>query len=172
MESEIDQTSYQHMTRLPEELERKLLDVPMAVLLTKCGLLFVSDKYTLVQRLATTLSEAEVRKIAERRYTQAEINSAMDNLAKNVRRATDAGEAAPATSVKGISGRVRQPLLPENIVKLKAGSTRIQPGSLRDKVLKALRGRERTIAQLSAQLGFDAKPVVSKLREAGWVEVI
>jgi hypothetical protein len=61
--------NYQHMTSLPEALERGLLDVPAAALIKRLrkekehrSLIGASDKYTLVQFMARAVSEAEVEK--------------------------------------------------------------------------------------------------------------
>lgn len=85
-------------------------------------------------------------------------------------------EAAPAPVIKGISRTraPRQPLFPNTQVKLTKGKTKIQPGSLREEVIVTLRRRKgsATIEQLTALLKYDVKPVVIKLRDAGWVEVL
>lgn len=84
---------------------------------------------------------------------------------------------APAPVVGGISRTraPRQSLAPSAVVRLATGRTKIAPGSLRDKVIVCLRSRLKegwTIEQLRDLLKFDPKPVVAKLRDAGWVEVL
>jgi hypothetical protein len=56
------------------------------------------------------------------------------------------------------------------------GKTRIQPGSMRDKVLRQLVDKEesatpKSVSELHKALGFDPRPVLGKLREAGWVAI-
>lgn len=60
---------YQRMTPLPEDLERALLDAPCTAMLHRLrkekahrSLTGVSEKYTAVQFMARSLSEADVRK--------------------------------------------------------------------------------------------------------------
>lgn len=87
-----------------------------------------------------------------------------------------AAQAAKTAAVKGISRErmPRQAISEDSLIKLTNGKTRITAGSLRDKVLASLRESKEgwTIQQLTKRLKFDVKPVVAKLRAAGWVEVI
>lgn len=80
--------------------------------------------------------------------------------------------------IKGISRTraPRQPLEPGTVVVMMKGKTKIQPGSLRDRVLKALEQHDgpMSIADLIAKSTVKMEPlkgVIGKLREAGWVEV-
>lgn len=76
------------------------------------------------------------------------------------------------TYVAGISARVRHGMFRDDaLVTRKEGKTRIQKESLRAQLLKALERKSKTVHELEKQLGFDPRPVLGKLREAGWVEV-
>lgn len=145
--SQITSTDFQRMTGLPEDLERALLDLPMGALLKPLGLAGASDKYLAVQRLAREFPEAKLRKL---------VRSGGQGVVQ---------EAPAAPDPQPLGGR----LLPATLVALAEGRTAIQPGSLRAQVLKALVGGALTLAQLGERLGFDPKPVVAKLRAAGWV---
>lgn len=82
-------------------------------------------------------------------------------------------EQAPI--IKGISRTraPRQPLDDSSVVKLTKGTTRIKPGSLRAQVLAELkREYSMSIRALQQAMAFDVKPVIVKLRDAGWVEVM
>lgn len=87
-----------------------------------------------------------------------------------------ASSKTPSASVKGIS-RMRAPreVLPEDSrVTMREGKTRIQEGSLRDKVLKALgdaRAKTLPLSELERRFKFNVRGVITKLREAGWVVV-
>lgn len=89
------------------------------------------------------------------------------------------GLSGPGKQISGIRGvsrsrMPRAPIEPHMTVKKTQGKSRIQPGSLREKVLKALdiSGGKAQVNDLTVVLKLaPLKGVLSKLRDAGWVEV-
>lgn len=158
---------YQHMTDLPEAQERALVAKPMGALLEAVGWLGASDKYHAVQQVARTMPEKALAKFLATNHAPDQI------VAKAARVAPEATPEAPKASraPKAPTGRGR--LDDRSIVTRTKGNTKIQSGSLRQKVLDALAAASgsATLGELSTALGQDAKPVVAKLREAGWVTV-
>jgi hypothetical protein len=159
------QPQYQHMTALPEDLERALLKVPATSMIKKIPkLLGVSAKYTLVQKLAKVMDESELRKFVAQDHA-GETDDLMLPTDAPVERAprvlAPAGERAPIVKV-----------FDATVIELAAGKTTIQPGSLRESVLSMLKakGGKMPLGDISAALGRDAKPIVAKLRAAGWVK--
>lgn len=109
----------------------------------------------------------------ERREAEAKAEAhRLARLASAKRRAKERPRvraAAPAPVPEPLN---RSQILRErSVVSVGQGKTRIQPESLRDRLIKVLMDGPKTVAELQAALGFDPRPVISKLREAGWVQV-
>jgi len=163
----------QRMTQSPEALERALLAVPMSVLLKELKWLGASEAYTCVQALARTMTEPELRQFLARCGEAPPAESAPTGPSHPAPAAPHPGTELPTT--KRPAPVKEHPLLLTSLVALATGATRIQPGSLRERVLGALRGapeQRASVSALALALGQDARPVVAKLRAAGWVKVI
>lgn len=173
MGSQSDSKDFQRMTRLPEDLERALLDVPMGALLVRCGILGASSKYSCVQRLAETLSEAEVRKFLAQKHPADPERPVREERAYRAIPAADTKDSAPRKiRVRAASGLMAD----ETLVRRAKGETKITPGSYRAIILEALEGPQEglTIKALQEAVEaeghhFEVRPVLGKLREAGWV---
>jgi len=134
---------YLKMTKLPEDLERGLLDLGVERLLPECpGWLAVSDPYQCVQRLAIEHDEKALRTI----------------LARAAGKAPTSRPVRPtAQVVANGAGWIRA-----------EGRTRVSPESMRGKVLALLSEKPVASDAITASVGFNSKPHLSKLEEAGW----
>lgn len=125
---------------------------------------------------AQKAEEDRVARIAAQRKAM-KGRSVVPKTTPKPKEATRWPEPRPAAPVvKGISRdrMPRSPIEPHMSVKKLQGKTRIQPGSLREKVLKALdiSGGSAKVDDLTTVLKLATlKGVLSKLRDAGWVEV-
>lgn len=186
MSTELTSKDYQGMTGLMEAEEKALLDVPMAILLRKCKIAGASDKYLCVKILAETLTDNQLKSFLESKWSEADVKAAREALGqmqapelrtkpqKQARVAKAPASKEPRDPNAPAPERIGR-LSDEAVVHATAGTTSIQAGSLRAKLLDALekaKTRTQTVAQLTAVLAQDARPVIAKLRAAGWVEIV
>ena len=182
--TEMTSASFQAMTELPLEQERALLDIPMAILLRKCRVPSASDKYLLIRMIIDTHTPKQLAAFVASKWTAEDVAAAEAALGsqkvpalapvrgkEKVLKAPRAPKEGAAPATPGVrTGR----LADSDIVHVTAGNTRIQEGSLRARVIDALElatTRSKTVAELTAVLGQDTRPVIAKLRAAGWCEI-
>ena len=168
-------STYQNMAPLPEALERALLEVPATAMLRELKWLGVSTKYALVQEIARRMKEKAVRAfLAQDHSAETDALSLMIGEVRPVPRPRAPDPAGQNSWEKPSAPKTPRAIAANNdtLVELSTGRTRIQPGSLRQKLLDALKaaGGRAALSALSEALGCNAKPIVAKLREAGWVK--
>lgn len=186
--ADVTSANFQRMTSLPEELERALLDLPMGALLVKCGLLGASSKYTCVKYVAERFTEEQVRKFVALKHPVDPARPKREDIVQQPSRihpgpktvvhtmSANGVDATVAAALKRrMPGAVSQGFMRGDtlVSKTITGQSKITPGSLRAKTLEAL-AAPKTIDALQAAVEaeghhFDVRPVLGKLRAAGWI---
>lgn len=174
-QGDVTSADFQNMTSLPEELEKAMLDMPMAVLLKECKWSGASSKYSCVRELAKSRTEAEIKKLLASKPTKAEIAALEESFTPPVQRREPVVSRTGAVKEMLKEPRAAQAkVYDDTVITLGKGTTTITPGSQRAQVIGRLSDMPKqscTMKELAAALPeIDIKAVLGKLREKGWVK--